>query len=568
MAAIPVTVTVTDKNGQQAPSVGGAVTLGSSSSMAQVGETSILPINDSGNGNLLIAQPITLTQAGIIQSLSFYVTTVGGQLRLGIYGNNAGNPGNKLAETNAFTPVAGWNTANVTSSLTMQPGTYWIAYLPQSNTLGFRNTQSGGPIKLKAFTFGSLPTVFPSGPSSQNAHFSFYATFQEGAVPTVWVNSVAPGGVVPPIPPAGGDIWTLLDGRAGAPTGTIQFPTLLNGYAPSTGRVRTGGTSLAAIAGGNWQPPWMVAGIDYYVGINRSLYPTDGSLKNPYGSGSLPAGVVQDDVNHRFGVNNSGTVLDGWDFSLTGAGGAGYDVELRADNITITNCKFAFGGTAAAAINSASNAPTNVTIHNCQFDGGSGGDNWDPACIVLLSMAGVVDIQYNYCVQNSWDWVDVGNNIAFSNNISNFIMKYNLVRGLGSDVGTHPDMVQNVGNCNLQNGTIQFNTFYWQQPPSVQGNWGLGWVAETNGIIKNQNIQYNTVLYTGAVGANPQTSSMIMSLSTGTTLDSVVQNNNYIDPSAVSGTVYWGTPSSGFGTNNTAAPNWDMPNKVSIPSPF
>ncbi|MEK7138619.1 MAG: hypothetical protein AAB799_00365, partial [Patescibacteria group bacterium] len=50
-----------------------------------IGETTILPADDSGNGNLLLAQSTTLSQTATIQSLSFYVTTAAGNLRLGIY---------------------------------------------------------------------------------------------------------------------------------------------------------------------------------------------------------------------------------------------------------------------------------------------------------------------------------------------------------------------------------------------------------------------------------------------------------------------------------------------------
>ena len=104
-----------------------------------IGETTVLTSNDSGNGNLLIAQQATLSQIATIQSLSFYVTTAGGDLRLGIYdatGPNGG-PGAKKAETNSFTPTTGWNTANVITPASLPVGTYWLAYLPSSSSLGF-----------------------------------------------------------------------------------------------------------------------------------------------------------------------------------------------------------------------------------------------------------------------------------------------------------------------------------------------------------------------------------------------------------------------------------------------
>ena len=104
-----------------------------------IGETSVLTSNDSGNGNLLIAQQATLSQTATIQSLSFYVTTASGDLRLGIYdatGPNGG-PGAKKAETNSFTPTTGWNTATVITPASLPVGTYWLAYLPSSSSLGF-----------------------------------------------------------------------------------------------------------------------------------------------------------------------------------------------------------------------------------------------------------------------------------------------------------------------------------------------------------------------------------------------------------------------------------------------
>jgi len=58
-----------------------------------IGETSVLTSNDSGNGNLLIAQQATLSQTATIQSLSFYVTTASGDLRLGIYDATGPNGG-------------------------------------------------------------------------------------------------------------------------------------------------------------------------------------------------------------------------------------------------------------------------------------------------------------------------------------------------------------------------------------------------------------------------------------------------------------------------------------------
>ena len=74
-----------------------------------------MSVTDSNNGNKLVAQRATLSQTATIQSLSFYVVTASGNLRLGIYDATGpgGGPGAKKAETASITPTTGWNTANV-----------------------------------------------------------------------------------------------------------------------------------------------------------------------------------------------------------------------------------------------------------------------------------------------------------------------------------------------------------------------------------------------------------------------------------------------------------------------
>jgi len=141
-----------------------------------MGELNVLSGFDSGNANLLLAQQATLSQTATLQSLSFYVTTAAGNLRLGIYDSSgpSGGPGQKVAETNSFVPVVGWNTQNVTP-IQLSAGTYWLAYLPSDNGLGFRD-QSTGTTKLFDFSFGPMPQTFSTTPRTITAHWSFYAT--------------------------------------------------------------------------------------------------------------------------------------------------------------------------------------------------------------------------------------------------------------------------------------------------------------------------------------------------------------------------------------------------------
>ena len=133
-------------------------------------------MDDYGNGNILIVQQADLSQAATIQSLSFYVTSASGQLRLGIYDDSNGNPGTLRAETAAFTPVVGWNTKPVLTPVLLPAGTYWLAYLPQSNSLHFRVALNGSA-RGYYYSYGPMPTTFPSPPLTADVHWSLYATF-------------------------------------------------------------------------------------------------------------------------------------------------------------------------------------------------------------------------------------------------------------------------------------------------------------------------------------------------------------------------------------------------------
>ncbi len=162
-----------------------SATTGSAPETITMRETGILATADSGNGNMLMAQRSTLAKAATVQSLSFYVTTAGGNLRLGIYDASGpgGGPGAKLAETGEMTPISGWNTANVLAPVSLQAGTYWLAYLPSSNSLGFRNANDAASSgKWYAFSYGTMPAIFSTTPAGGTYRWSFFATLNIDAV--------------------------------------------------------------------------------------------------------------------------------------------------------------------------------------------------------------------------------------------------------------------------------------------------------------------------------------------------------------------------------------------------
>lgn len=169
-----------------------------------VGETTVLSTDDSGNGNLLVAQAATLTQAATLKSLSFYVTTAAGKLRLGLYDATgpSGGPGHKLAETTEIIPVTGWNTANVLNQISLSAGGYWLAYLPSSSSLAFKKTDTSAvQSQYYSYTYGTLPAVFATTTSTTPSHWSLYATFNttttpDTTAPTVSLTTPAAGATV------------------------------------------------------------------------------------------------------------------------------------------------------------------------------------------------------------------------------------------------------------------------------------------------------------------------------------------------------------------------------------
>lgn|GEM_PF-2080636 len=154
------------------------VLLGSARAVT-IGDTAVLSAPDDGNGNLLLAQSVTLAQTATIQSLSFYVTSASGNLILGIYDATGpkGGPGKLKASTASFTPKTGWNTANVATPVSLTAGAYWLAYLPSSSNLRFVKTNVSGNCAMYGYNFGAMPSTFSTSPASCTpARWSFYAT--------------------------------------------------------------------------------------------------------------------------------------------------------------------------------------------------------------------------------------------------------------------------------------------------------------------------------------------------------------------------------------------------------
>jgi len=207
-----------------------------------IGETNVTPTADNGNANLLLAQPVTLSQTGTVQSLSFYVTTAAGNLRLGVYDASGpgGIPGSKKAETASFATTTGWNTVSVVNPVSLPAGSYYLAYLPSDNNLSFRKAVTGGTSYKYNYTFGALPTTFSTTPSTTLSHWSLYGTLNvQTSGPVMSSMSVNP--------------TTVTGGASSQGTVTLTAPAPSSGAVVSLSStnpsVATGPTSVTVPAG-------------------------------------------------------------------------------------------------------------------------------------------------------------------------------------------------------------------------------------------------------------------------------------------------------------------------------
>jgi hypothetical protein len=196
---------------------------GSGAQAETMGQPAIQATADSGNGNLLCAQQATLSSAGTLTSMSFYVSKIGGTLKLAVYDATgpSGGPGNLKASTASFTPVKGWNTQNVTSQILIPAGIYWLAYLPSGNSLSFLKTLTGPIYYYTLNSANPFPASFAASTATRGlTTWSFYASLTVTSSPTPT-----------PVPPPPAPTPPSAPSRSPNPTpsGNVAFPIKISG---------------------------------------------------------------------------------------------------------------------------------------------------------------------------------------------------------------------------------------------------------------------------------------------------------------------------------------------------
>ena len=201
-----------------------------------IGETNVLSTDDAGNGNLLVSQQVSLSQSATIQSLSFYVATASGHLRLGIYdanrfkwrtGSFEGTDGclhtdHRLEYTEcdrAGIVESGYVLAGVSAGeqrLAFPHGTEW----------------NGALVQLQLWCdAGSYST----SPSSGTYHWSFYATLSTGAATASTPTPVSPNNTfTPTVTNVASPTYTPTNIPVNVPSATFTFTPMPTVVDPAT----------------------------------------------------------------------------------------------------------------------------------------------------------------------------------------------------------------------------------------------------------------------------------------------------------------------------------------------
>ena len=150
-------------------------------SVLLVGDKTIEPAMDSDAAGEAEALQYTASASGTVSTLNVYIDvgSAAGTVQLGLYADNAGNPGALLTQGTISAPAAGaWNSVSVGAASVTAGRKYWIAVLSPvgSGTVAFRDKAVGGPTQSNAQTgLTALPATWSPGHPWTNAPASAYA---------------------------------------------------------------------------------------------------------------------------------------------------------------------------------------------------------------------------------------------------------------------------------------------------------------------------------------------------------------------------------------------------------
>lgn len=300
------------------------------------------------------------------------------------------------------------------------------------------------------------------------------------------------------------------DGSAGAPVGVNPlFPNL---FQASCYKVR---------------PAWLVAGVDYGVGI-----PSATVLKDP--ATIVMAGVTVSTATHVVSVDANNITLDAYDFSLAGGWEIKIGSAVKSDSTRITNSRFKVGANALPPIFGTSGA-TNLYVGNCEFDGDFNSDHFNGTGITMDG-AGLT-AEYNLMKNNYGGGIDVGGG-------GTIIVRFNVFDNLGQGSNTRGFLLQIGGGTYTV--TAIYNMLYQPMATLGSGTNGFQIVGDSSNAVSITAAEVGNNSMIALAGAKMQ---FMVSVSTSQLAGAATIHDNYGDISGA--TVFGEAGSSGGGSSFT-----------------
>lgn len=296
------------------------------------------------------------------------------------------------------------------------------------------------------------------------------------------------------------------DGFLDAPTGSAQYPTLLDTY--------------------GFPPMWKVPGVHYRTGIST------GTTLTSWLTNTLPSGCSRDLPNKWIRVNAPNVVFDSWDFS---AGGGG-QILCEDVGLVVTNCKF--GGVNAAnfpvaQIQLSGAGARGFTIRYNEFD--SGATSVGQVAGVSSFVTAGIDATHSGIFEYNWSYHQLAHRIEVGG--------AGLLRIRFNSSGD--SWIESGGHMNGQQlydapspGITVVNTFNCMNQSSLGGaEWPQFYFGSGSGILKDSMCCNN--VHIAVLNGGVKTMSYIMHGSEGATISGTQQmNDNYFDATGAVGVWY------------------------------
>ncbi|QJD86274.1 carbohydrate binding domain-containing protein [Cohnella herbarum] len=128
--------------------------------------------------NYFVATKATAGANMDVTKLQLYVLSgATGNVKMGIYSDNAGSPGAKLAETTAITLANGWNTGLIPTTSLTSGTSYWLVYDLSSKGSVITYNPSSYELKYAPYAYSSaLPSSAPTSMIYGGGTYAFYAS--------------------------------------------------------------------------------------------------------------------------------------------------------------------------------------------------------------------------------------------------------------------------------------------------------------------------------------------------------------------------------------------------------